>query len=404
MLMQNDRVPVVGTGFRGPGSSVGSALADMPPVAPGQDECAGIDIAGTVEPMLESVVRMTGATAATLRLIRSDGAVGAPVASVGRPVSGTSRPWCAVCEEALDRDSECVARHVCGSAEEIVASAVTQVCRHVATVPLEHKGHAVGTLGLLFAGPCRIAPEMTPVLKAVGDLLGVTLENARLAKENLRMSLTNERQMMAHEVHDSLAQGLTYMRMRMSLLADAIRQGDEMHAFKYWADVDDSLTNAHRRLRELITYFRSRMDPQGLVHALRETAATFFDRTGISLRLDNRVPGFCLSADREVEVYHIVQEALANVCRHAHARNVEVRLDRAREGSGFEIAVVDDGVGIEAAPHAAEGDDPGHYGIAIMRERAQRLGGSLTLEAAGRTGTRVRLTIPETPTSIGNGQ
>jgi two-component system nitrate/nitrite sensor histidine kinase NarX len=179
------------------------------------------------------------------------------------------------------------------------------------------------------------------------------------------------------------------MRMRMSLLSDAIRQRDELRAFKYWGDVDDSLTNAHRRLRELITYFRSRMDPQGLVHALAETADGFFDRTGVTLTFENRVPGFCLPADREVEIFHIVQEALANVCRHAHARRIDLCLDRAR--GGYEIAVVDDGVGMGAY---AESDDAGHYGLAIMRERALRLGGSLAIDKAPGAGTRVRLFFP----------
>jgi two-component system nitrate/nitrite sensor histidine kinase NarX len=338
---------------------------------------------------------MSDATAATLRLVAADGSVGPPIVVVG-PVTRT--PWCAICKEELEPDSECVARQVCGHADGVVTTAVMQVCRHVATVPLEHRGRAVGTLGLLFAAPCRIAPELEPVLKAAGDLLGVMLENARLAADNLRMSLVNERQMMANEVHDSLAQALTYMRMRMSLLADAIRQRDEVGAHKYWSDVDDSLTNAHRRLREVITYFRSRMDPLGLVHALRETAATFEDRTGVALALDDRVPGFCLPADREAEIHHIVQEALANVCRHAHARHVEVRLDRARSGRGYEITVADDGVGI--ATGAAVADEDGHYGIAIMRERARRLGGSLTLERGSGGGTCVRLSIPAVPAGI----
>jgi len=92
-------------------------------------------------------------------------------------------------------------------------------------------------------------------------------EVAGVEREALRTALANERQMMANEVHDSLAQGLTYMRMRMSLLRDAIRDGDDARAFKYWNDVDTSLTHAHRRLRELITYFRSRMDPRGLLRA-----------------------------------------------------------------------------------------------------------------------------------------
>jgi len=364
-------------------------------VGPSAHDCPRADLADVLEPMLEAVVRLAGASAAAVRLVGADGTVGAPVAAVGDPRASRASPWCAICDEAVDQDSECVVRRVCGTPESLVSSAVTQVCRHIAVVPLEHRGQPVGSLALLFAAPCRLAPDTTPLLQAVGDLLGVTLENARLTSENLRMTLMHERQMMANEVHDSLAQALTYMRMRMSLLSDAIRQRDELRAFKYWSDVDDSLTNAHRRLRDLITYFRSRMDPQGLIHALSETAEHFFDRTGVELAFENRVPDFCLPADREIEIFHIVQEALANVCRHAHARRVEVSLDRA--GGGYAIAIVDDGVGMGAYPDGAERDDSGHYGMAIMRERASRLGGSLTVAPAPSAGTWIRLWFPEQP-------
>ena len=216
-------------------------------------------------------------------------------------------------------------------------------------------------------------------------------EHAPLEREALRTALANERQMMANEVHDSLAQGLTYMRMRMSLLRDAIRDGDDARAFKYWSDVDSSLTNAHRRLRELITYFRSRMDPQGLLHALQEMTETFLDRTGVALEFANRAPDLDLPVGREVQVFHIVQEALANVCKHANARRARLTLEGT--GAGYEIVVEDDGVGMAADPNGERGE-AGHYGIAIMRERASRLGGELTLDSAPGAGTRVRLYFP----------
>ncbi|MEO8676580.1 MAG: histidine kinase [Casimicrobiaceae bacterium] len=155
-------------------------------------------------------------------------------------------------------------------------------------------------MNLWFEGADDLALSMMPAVEAAGDLVATTLERDRLASETLRTSLAGERQMMANEVHDSLAQGLTYMRMRMSLLRDAIRQGDPTRALSYWIDVDTSLTHAHRRLRDLITYFRSRMDPQGLLHALTETSETFRDRTGVALEFVNAAPGFNLPVAREV--------------------------------------------------------------------------------------------------------
>jgi two-component system nitrate/nitrite sensor histidine kinase NarX len=234
--------------------------------------------------------------------------------------------------------------------------------------------------------------EPTPAPAGASDPLAEALEAARRAREQLATGLVNERRMMANEVHDSLAQGLTYMRMRMSLMRDAIRQGDEERALKYWGDVDSSLTNAHRRLRELITYFRTRMDARGLVHALAEMSESFLDRTGVALEFANQVPELQLPVGREVQVFHIVQEALANVCKHADARRARLSLER--KDGGYEIVVEDDGIGMVADSAVGERGEAGHYGIAIMRERARRLGGELTLQSAPGAGTRVRLYFP----------
>ncbi len=356
------------------------------------------ELEAALAPMLEAVVGMAGANAGALRVVGEDGiglepgiAVGLPE-QLGRTGAGAITFWCGRCSEAKDPHSECVRSRLCGAEERFSVDLSGRACRHVVAVPMRFRGAAVGTLDLFFDAECALPPQAMPLLAATGELLGVALENVRLTRENLRASLVAERQTMANEVHDSLAQGLTYMRMRMSLLSDAIKRGDELRAFKYWSDVDDSLTHAHRRLRELITYFRSRMDPQGLGHALAEIAATFQDRTGVRLDYDNAIPELQLPVGREVEVFYIVQEALANVVRHANARRV--RLGLVRAGEDFEIVVEDDGVGL--SPDAAGGDvgDTGHYGIAIMRERARRLGGNLVLERVAGGGTRVRLQFP----------
>jgi len=266
------------------------------------------------------------------------------------------------------------------------------VCRHVVAVPLRFRGTTVGTLDLLYESDCDLPAHSMPLLGATGELIGVAIANAHRTRESLRASLMSERQTMANEVHDSLAQGLTYMRMRTSLLRDAILGGDGPAAAKYCNDVDESLTHSHRRLRELITYFRSRMDPRGLRWALVEAAETFPARTGIALGFDSSVPDLQLPVGREIEVFHIVQEALANVARHANANRVHLTLDRV--AGGYEIVVADDGIGIPADALDGELADSGHFGIAIMTERARRLGGELDIESAAGSGTRVRLHFP----------
>lgn len=342
-----------------------------PPGATSSDS----DAETAVRPLLEAAVRMAGAAAAKIRMGRGAFAI-----------------WCGQCPDSRNPDSDCVRDQLCGAGDAFTEEPSGQVCRHIVTVPLRCGGAPVGTLDLHFDEECALPAQTISLLGATGELIGTCLENARLMRENLHAAMAGERQMMANEVHDSLAQGLTYMRMRMSMLRDSIKQGDELRAFKYWNDVDGSLTNAHARLREIITYFRSRMDPQGLQHALTEIAGTFFDRTGITLEFANLAPDLHLTVEREVQAYHIVHEALANVCRHAKAGRVTLSLDR--KGDFCEIAVADDGVGV---PHEAENadlSDAGHYGIAIMRERTRRLGGELAIERAVGAGTRVFLRFP----------
>ncbi len=224
---------------------------------------------------------------------------------------------------------------------------------------------------------------------------------ALAARENLRICLMTERQLMANEVHDTLAQGLTYMRMRMSLLRDAVRDGDEGRVIKLCADVDEALTDSHQRLRELIVYFRSRMNPRGLHFALAEAAEAFGDRTGIAVEYANRMTDVCLPPSREIEVFHIVQEALANVSRHAGARRVRLVLEH--DGEDCRVTVEDDGVGIGEAVAAGERSSNGHFGIAIMQERARRLRGELAIVPLPAGGTAVRLRFPASVPAEGGG-
>jgi len=109
--------------------------------------------------------------------------------------------------------------------------------------------------------------------------------------------------------------------MRMSLLHDALQQNDAHTALAYWTDASDELRSAHGRLREMISMYRAGMDSRGLVTSLAELGAAFRSRTGIDLALDCRVDDFGLSAERQLQVFYIVQEALANIGHHSGARS-----------------------------------------------------------------------------------
>jgi two-component system nitrate/nitrite sensor histidine kinase NarX len=185
------------------------------------------------------------------------------------------------------------------------------------------------------------------------------------------------------------------MKMRLSLLAKAVAEHDEGRSTKYLGDVNDALTSAYTSLRELLKHFRSRMDPQGLLHALTVTANRYYEKTGVELKFENNAPEITLPVEQELQVFHIVNEALANVSRHSGARHARLAVDR---HNGYcEVTVEDDGRGVPVPHFRGKEQRPrgeSHYGLSIMRERASRIGGELRIEERAGGGTRVCLRFP----------
>lgn len=276
-------------------------------------------------------------------------------------------------------------------------------CQAMVVVPLQHGGQLQGTYNLFLAERFELPEEVALLFRSISEHLGMALENAKLKRENLRITLMNERQMMAAEVHDSLAQTLAYMKMRMAMLQDALRDkgydGDEI-VCKYAGDVGQALDDAYSQLRELLAQFRNRMDPLGLQQALTRLADTFQDRTGIALEFRNLVADLRLTVDQEAQIFFIVQEALANVGRHSEATEARLTLegagdhyvvtvdDNGRGGQGF-FAIANRTGGFAEHPHLRD-----HFGLSIMRERARLIGGRIEVANLPAGGCRVRLTIP----------
>ena len=148
---------------------------------------------------------------------------------------------------------------------------------------------------------------------------------------------------------------------------------------------------AYSELRNLITQFRDRIDPRGLVPALTEMVKSFRQKANADVEFLNLTQDVLLLPEEEIQVFHIIQEALYNISKHARARHVIVTLDL--EDGEYVVNVADDGVGLIDAS-ASVGRS---FGLTIMRERAEKLGGRLVIESRPAGGTTVRLRFPATP-------
>ncbi len=352
----------------------------------------GHDLRGLLDRLLEPVVALSGARAGAVRLLDDSDERLQLVSDVGLP-GGVHRceamvdRHCGACGDAADSRrvvwasdlSECAARGGEGF--------FGQDCHRLLAVPLQHRGRVLGVYNLFFADDAEPAPQVMALLRSVGELLGLALDNARLEAQSLRATAMQERQMMAAEIHDSIAQTLTFVKMRLPLLHDAVEGCDQAQARRYLGDLRQAVGEAHGSLREIVTHFRTRIDPRGLAHALESLVARFRARSGIALDYASRGIPLSLSTEVQTEVFFIVQEALANIERHSQARHAWLSIEG--RPVGFELTVDDDGVG--PRPSDEQCDEGSHFGIGIMSERAQRVGGEFTLGPRPGGGTRVRL-------------
>ncbi len=368
-----------------------------------------VELAGgsELEPLLErflvSIIALAGAQAGAVRVLTDDGKYMRLVGQLGLPpqVLSTERLVardCGMCGIASGTDVLGWVDDVNSCARHGTEPYFGLQCKRVLAISLPHGNEILGIYNLFFETDVHLTSQTETMLRLIGQLLGLALHNARIERERLRVTVMKERQEMVNEVHDAIAQTLAYVKMRLPLLSDAMLAHDDPRSLKYFTDVKNAVGEVHHNLREVMTYFRTRMDPLGLLHALQGIADGFFERTGITLEIRNSAKNLNLSDEQEVQVFHIVQEALANIAKHSMARRAVLKIDKTAHR--LEFLIEDDGQGMASlgAQGSLTGASPStHFGLEIMQGRAQRLGGSIEVGMNEGGGTRVRLVLPANP-------
>lgn len=249
----------------------------------------------------------------------------------------------------------------------------------------------LGTLEVWYPRDAPLTDSVKRLLNALADQLATAVYLQRRIEEQQQVTLMNERTIIARELHDSLAQSLSYLKMQVARLErmQAKGAGPETQA-PVFDELRTGLDSAYRQLRELLTTFRLKLEGPGLASALRQTVTEFGERLETRIDLTVDLPPHLLNPNEEIHVLQVVRESLANVVKHANAHwaAVTVTFHAAR----LHVVIEDDGVGL-----ADDSSPPMHYGLVIMRDRAETLGGRLRLSNRPGGGTRVELVFtPQT--------
>lgn len=231
----------------------------------------------------------------------------------------------------------------------------------------------------------------TKTLRITASLLSMAAKLDGHDQEARRIAVLEERAAIARELHDSLAQSLSFMKIQLARLQSyqnnaSSESREQMKAVT--SELRHGLDNAYRELRELLATFRVHMDVRGLDFAIESAIEEFSQRSGLPILLDNRLAGAALSVNEEFHVLHVVREALSNILHHARAANVWITMS-VRQNGEVAVTVDDDGVGYLPM----EAKETSHHGQTIMKERAFSLGGAIDIGPRGKGGTRVKLTF-----------
>lgn len=261
--------------------------------------------------------------------------------------------------------------------------------RYHASIPLYAHGKKLGVLNVASKDWRELSADDLRLLYTVGDLLSIAVERARLYDQSMRLGAVEERNRLAREIHDTLAQGLTAVSLHLES-ADALL---EAHADpeRVQRAVRQALAltraNLEEARRSVLDLRAAPLRGRGLVEALRELVALTARQYGLEAEL--RLTGATrpLPPRLEMGLYRMAQEALNNAGVHAQATRVTVELITTPAES--RLIVQDNGRGFD--PQQV-GDQ--HFGLTGLNERAKLLGGHLQLKTEPGAGTRLEITIP----------
>ncbi|MEX2199239.1 MAG: GAF domain-containing protein, partial [Burkholderiales bacterium] len=266
-------------------------------------------------------------------------------------------------------------------------------CTEFVVVPVHYQDRILGVYNLFLDRPlAAMGEDMPDLLISVGRHLGLAIEKARLESEARRLAIMEERNIIGNELHDSLAQSLIGMRLQLKLLGESLARKD-FGAAQYEANrLRRAMTQANADLRELLTNYRLKIDEAGLVQTVANLVERFGRETGIAVFFQNECGALALTPAQEIQVFYIIQEALTNIRKHSGARNVRILLNN--EDDLYTVLIEDDGLGMAGSAEGLPGE---HAGLAIMRERTERLQGQIVIESEAGEGTRIVLMFTAPP-------
>jgi len=257
----------------------------------------------------------------------------------------------------------------------------------IVSLPIRMKDRLMGEVDLFYHAQFEPHAAERSLLEALTAHLAGAMENLRLNAMEKEAAVSQERSLLARELHDSIAQSLAFLKIQVQLMRDALEQADTGHMRAVLAEIDLGVRESYADVRELLLNFRTRASDEDIGPALQTTLRKFEHHSGLKASLQMQGHGMPLDPQVQIQVLHMVQEALSNVRKHSGATQVWLDVQQQPQ---WRFEVRDNGAGFE---HGLPRDET-HVGLRIMKERAAQIGASVQVVSAPARGTSVILQLP----------
>ena len=272
--------------------------------------------------------------------------------------------------------------------EEFERHCVKAGYKSLVTVPILFQKSLLGEIDIFYAQEYVIDVEQKSLMETLAHHLAGAMEALRIKALEKEAAISEERSLLARELHDSIAQSLAFLKIQVGMLRDEIIEPATTKAKIILGELDEGLRESYSDVRELLLHFRTRTNSEDIEPAIKTTLQKFEHQSGIKTELFISGQGLPLRPDIQIQIMHILQEALSNVRKHSRATMVKVEV---QESPLWIFKVIDDGMGFSTSSNSV---DSTHVGMSIMRERANKIGAQLDITSTSLHGTCICLALP----------
>ena len=298
------------------------------------------------------------------------------IAAANCEISDCSQRDCSSCIGDNPKGSRNTAE---GSRNTAEGSKKTAEC----SFPITREETGYGVINCHSTNPFRLELWQEKLLRSVADQFALALSLSAHRNQQRRLAMLTERTVIARELHDSLAQALSYLKIQVTRLQKSIDSQTFDQQQPIVDELREGLTSAYRQLRELLTTFRLKIETGGLQSALEQVVNQLNERNSMQVALHYQLTNLPLSPTEEIHLLQIIREASQNAINHSMGSKLDIHLFQ-NTNQSIQLLMDDDGIGI---PEKAEKTN--HYGLAIIQERSRHLNGSVEIARRPEGGTRV---------------